>query len=149
MQHEQQTIKLEMQHAPVPVSPCATCTIGCCYRYDAWVIAHGLQLPPEQFLSTIVETNPTTSSIMLDRSGISHQLVLAKRPTLQEHQPCVFLIELPNGAGRCGIYNLRPQICRTYRPTYVTGSSAGATMCCAPTTPGAMAYWMRRSGMSS
>src|SRR5215213_7675193 len=131
MQSEQQTIKLETQPAPAFMNPCASCTLGCCHRYDvnisgydAWVIANGLQLPPEQFLSVIVEPTRTESSILLDRSGISHQLVLAKRPTLQENQPCVFLIELPNGSGRCGIYNLRPQICRTY-PAYLRSGVVG------------------------
>lgn len=131
MQHEQSTIKLETQHTLVATNPCAACTLGCCHRYnvnisgyDAWVIANGLQLPPEQFLSVIVETSLTEDSIMLDRSGISHQLVLAKRPTLQENQPCMFLIELPNGSGRCGIYHLRPQICRTY-PAYLRSGVVG------------------------
>jgi Fe-S-cluster containining protein len=131
VQHYQQTIQLEMQPTPVPANPCSACTLGCCYRYDvnisgydAWVIAHGLQLPPEQFLSIIVEPHPTVSSIKLDRSEVGYQLVLAKRPTLQAHQPCVFLIELPNGTGRCGIYNLRPQICRTY-PAYLRNGIVG------------------------
>src|SRR5215213_103805 len=131
MQREQQIIKLEMQHAPVRTSPCATCTLGCCYRYDvnisgydAWVIANGLQLPPGQFLSMVPEPSPTTRGVLLDRSGSTQQLVLAKRPTTQEHQPCVFLIELPNGTGRCGIYALRPLVCRTY-PAYVRNGIVG------------------------
>ena len=41
------------------LSPCADCTRACCRHYlvtvigyDAWVIANGLTLAPEQFLAT-------------------------------------------------------------------------------------------------
>jgi Fe-S-cluster containining protein len=110
-------------------SPCATCNRGCCQRYtvgvsgyDVQVIAQGLDLAPDQFLQAVAE--PGTCGFRLARDGPAYQLALAKRPTGAEHAPCIFLIELPDGSGRCGIYPLRPLICQSY-PAYTRQGHVG------------------------
>jgi len=112
-------------------NPCATCVIGCCHRhtvnvggYDAWVIACGLQLTPDLFLRAVPLEGPGPRGFLLDPSGPSYQLALTKRPTDAEHEPCLFLVELPDGTGRCGIYPLRPLVCQTY-PAYTRNGLVG------------------------
>lgn len=112
-------------------NPCASCVIGCCYRhtvnvggYDAWIIAEGLQLAPAQFVRAVQLEGPHPRGFLLAPGGPSYELALAKRPTGAEHEPCVFLLELPDRTGRCGIYPLRPLVCQTY-PAYTRNGLVG------------------------
>lgn len=105
-------------------NPCATCVIGCCHRhtvnvggYDIWLIARGLELDPSQFAQPAALRAFDKPGFLLRPGGPRYELTLAKRPTGAEHEPCLFLVELPDGTGRCGIYPLRPLICRSYPAT--------------------------------
>jgi len=111
-------------------SPCATCTRGCCRRhlvtvsgYDTWLIATSLRLAPEQFLVAVEQAAPDDTGFLLDRSGQTYDIALDKARTRAREQPCVFWIGLPGGAGRCGIYPVRPHVCQTYPATLRDGLS--------------------------
>jgi Fe-S-cluster containining protein len=106
-------------------NPCATCTYKCCHHYtvtvtgyDAWLIANGMGLAPEQFLVALRQPTPNPRGFALDNSGQTFDIALDKAPADTPERPCVFLIELPGGGGRCGIYPLRPYVCQTY-PAYL------------------------------
>jgi Fe-S-cluster containining protein len=109
-------------------SPCATCTLGCCRYYlvtitgyDAWVIANGMQLAPEQFLITVPQKVPSNRGFLLDRSEQTYDIALDKVPVEGNEKPCIFWLEMPSGVGRCGIYSLRPYVCQTYPAYFVDG----------------------------
>jgi Fe-S-cluster containining protein len=98
-----------------------TCHVGCCYEYvvplcgaDVWALARAQKLPPEQFAVayTIPETRPET--FRLEKGGPMHGLALDKRGKFELKQPCVFLLDLPGGFRRCGVYADRPLVCRAY-----------------------------------
>lgn len=120
------------------VLPCTQCDARCCYQYivgitgfDAWRISHGMHLGWEEFLMLAKESKSTPVGFMLDKNTeTTYDLMLGKvknfevpfttatmkkgfKPEL-EKSACVFLINLPNGFGRCGIYDYRPGCCRTY-----------------------------------
>jgi Fe-S-cluster containining protein len=112
-------------------SPCATCVLGCCYRhtinisgYDLWLLANGLELQPTEFVQAVPVLFPSPRAFRLAESGVWYQLALQKRPTAAEHQPCIFLLELPGQLGRCGVYGLRPGVCRSY-PAYLRNGLVG------------------------
>lgn len=115
--------------------PCVSCFAPCCYIYqvivtgfDARRISDSLHLPWKEFISLVVEPETTPAGFRLDDSGKTYDLMLAKVKTevLPPNVPaelvppeklerrCTFLIPLANGLGRCGIYNYRPSVCRTY-----------------------------------
>ncbi len=106
--------------------PCERCTGECCKAYivglcgyDVWTIATALRLEPTQFAVVITEESPSPSGFRLDASPTTHSLILAKKQTeAEERIPCTFLMELPGGNGRCGIYPHRPLACRNY-PAYL------------------------------
>lgn len=111
------------------LSPCANCTLGCCrmYRvtvtgYDAWVIASGLNMAPEQFLVSVPQGAPNGYGFLLDGSGSKYEIALDKQRVESEAAPCVFWLELPGGIGRCGIYSLRPFVCQTYPAYFPAGN---------------------------
>ena len=110
-------------------SPCATCTRQCCHHYtvtvtgyDAWVIARGLGMAPEQFLVIVEQREPNERGFLLDQSGSSFDIALDKAPATQPEKPCLFWFGLPSGVGRCGIYALRPYVCQTYPAFLVKGA---------------------------
>jgi Fe-S-cluster containining protein len=105
-------------------SPCTNCTRGCCRHYtvtvtgyDAWVIANGLRLAPEQFLAVVRPREPGSRAFALDASPARFDIALAKAPARTKDKPCVFWLSMPGGIGRCGIYALRPFVCQTYPAT--------------------------------
>ncbi len=110
-------------------NPCPTCVRGCCHRHtvgvsgtDVQASALGLDLAPALFLQAIAE--PGVRGFLLSREGPAYQLALAKRPADTFPAPCLFLLELPDGTGRCGIYTLRPLVCQTY-PAYTRNGLVG------------------------
>jgi Fe-S-cluster containining protein len=107
-------------------NPCATCTRRCCHHYlvtvtgyDAWVIAKGLRLAPEQFLITVPQQTPNGRGFRLDASDRTFEIALDKASARTKEKPCVFWLGLPGGGGRCGIYPFRPFVCQTY-PAFLT-----------------------------
>lgn len=101
-------------------NPCATC--GACCRsyivpvcgYDVWLISTRQRLSPEEFLIAGPQDSPRPDGFRLDRGGPTYGLALDKRRPLRVTQPCVFLIQLGGGNDRCGIYDERPVVCRSY-----------------------------------
>ncbi len=101
---------------------CANCNGRCCYDYlvpitgyDAYVIASRSLLSMEQFVVVLPEETATPLGFVLDGSEQTYSLVLDKqRRSRAKRKPCVFLLTLPNGQGRCGIYSFRPLVCQTY-----------------------------------
>jgi Fe-S-cluster containining protein len=109
--------------------PCVTCVRRCCHRYtvnisgyDLWVIARALRLAPEQFVRALPVGGERPRGFLLDQRERFYQLALDKRPARTAFKPCVFLIDLPDGTGRCGIYAHRPFVCRSY-PALIRGGS--------------------------
>jgi Fe-S-cluster containining protein len=100
---------------------CASCDGRCCRRYivpltcsDVHVISRALALAPEQFTMLVPEAGDEANGIRLSAGGPSFSMVLEKRDPASEQPPCVFLMELPDGTGRCGVYAHRPRVCRTF-----------------------------------
>jgi Fe-S-cluster containining protein len=112
------------------VSPCAFCTRRCCHNYlvvitgyDAWVIAKGLRLAPEQFLIAVPQHDPSPRGFRLGRDEQTFDIALDKAPARTKKKPCVFWVGLPSGVGRCGIYAYRPYVCQTYPATLQSGAA--------------------------
>lgn len=113
------------------IGPCAGCNGSCCYQYvvpvtgyDAWLIASALHLRLEQFLVVLAEPEPTPTGFRLDPTATTFSLALNKRAARGPKKPCIFLLELPDGYARCGIYTHRPLVCKAFPATLVHGSVA-------------------------
>jgi Fe-S-cluster containining protein len=112
--------------AATGASVCASCHARCCFAYmvpvtghDVWRIATGLGLGVEQFVVAADAKEDQPNAFRLDRSGRFFMLALDKRPHAERaERACIFWLDLPNGYGRCGIYGVRPNVCRTY-PAYL------------------------------
>lgn len=109
------------------MTACATCTRKCCHHYtvtvtghDVWVITQALRLAPEQFLVVVPMAQATPRGFRLDRGEQTYEIALDKAASRAREKPCVFWLAQPGGIGRCGIYPVRPQVCRTY-PAYMDG----------------------------
>ena len=101
--------------------PCEGCVGECCKHYlvglsghDLWTIATEMHLAPGQFVTIAQEHEATGVGFKLDATKMTFSLVLAKRPGSDGRQQCIFLMELADGVGRCGIYPSRPSACRVY-----------------------------------
>lgn len=105
---------------PLP-NPCGTCG-ACCRRYvvqvcgyDVWLLSTQQRLAPQQFC--IAMPSPVFEAIRF-RLGVEdtnwYELALDKRGPFKLGRPCVFLMDLGAGESRCGVYNERPLVCRTY-----------------------------------
>lgn len=102
-------------------NPCASCHAKCCSNllvtvkgHDVWRISRELHLPPEQFVAFLRASEPKVPSFKLDHGDDWWSMVLTKAPSRRKHRPCIFLVETPGGYRRCGIYALRPDVCRVY-----------------------------------
>jgi Fe-S-cluster containining protein len=100
--------------------PCDTCGV-CCRSYlvplcghDVWEISRHLHLDPARFAIAWQEEEPGVDGFRLERDGPLFSLVLDKRSWARERSPCIFLMRLPGGHDRCGIYDHRPVSCRAY-----------------------------------
>lgn len=85
--------------------------------YDAWVIGKGLCLPLSSFLMHFPAAEKNERAFLLEPGGSRYEIALDKAGSYQKGNPCIFLIELLNGGGCCGIYPFRPLVCQTY-PAY-------------------------------
>lgn len=108
---------------------CATCEGRCCREYlvpltclDVHRLARALALPPERFALLVPDDEP--SSIRLTAGGPGFAIVLDKREPQRDRASCVFLMELADGTGRCGVYADRPRACRTFPTTLERGALA-------------------------
>lgn len=111
------------------VSPCDLCIAGCCRSFnlvidgfDAYRLARSLTLRILDFAELRwAETADDEHRIVLDGNAARHyRMVLIRVPDLHPEHPlrCVFLINVGDRA-RCGVYDLRPGMCRTY-PSHVS-----------------------------
>jgi Fe-S-cluster containining protein len=103
-----------------PHNPCATCG-RCCRSYvvpvcghDIWQICRAQRLSPASFLVAAPQPKPDPEGFRLERDGPTFYVVLDKRGRFTIKQRCVFLVTLAGGHERCGIYEHRPMVCRTY-----------------------------------
>jgi Fe-S-cluster containining protein len=110
-------------------SPCTACSKRCCHdyvvtvnSYDVWRLARGLRLDPRQFVVPVRPYDPASHGFRLEPGGVRHQLALDKVPGSPEHRACVFWMPVGPDAGRCGVYPLRPGVCRTYPAALVDGT---------------------------
>jgi Fe-S-cluster containining protein len=108
-------------------NPCSTCSL-CCRSYlvplcghDVWSISRNLGLEPAQFTIAWQEEEPSVDGFRLERDGPLFSLVLDKRSWTQQQSACIFLMRLPGGHDRCGIYESRPAACRAYPMLLVEG----------------------------
>jgi Fe-S-cluster containining protein len=111
------------------ISACEGCNGRCCYHYivpvtgyDAYTIASAQNLSMEQFLTYVPEEKATAWGFCLDQTKTTYSLVLNKQRSRRKKKPCIFLISLPGGYGRCGIYPHRPLVCQTYPAVLHNGS---------------------------
>lgn len=100
--------------------PCASCGT-CCRTYivpvcgqDVWRLARHLHVDPADFLVAWREEEPGPDRFRVEPDGPPYTLVLDKRAWSREQSACVFLLRLPNGQDRCGVYDHRPAACRAY-----------------------------------
>jgi Fe-S-cluster containining protein len=82
--------------------------------YDVWRISVTQRLPPEDFVVPIDQDEPRSDSFRLAAAGPPTALMLDKQGQLKVNHPCVFLVRLPGGHDRCGIYPDRPVVCQAY-----------------------------------
>ncbi|CAA9265341.1 MAG: hypothetical protein AVDCRST_MAG77-2798 [uncultured Chloroflexi bacterium] len=101
-------------------NPCDTCS-ACCRSYavplcghDVWQISARQRLSPEQFVLLYPEQEPRPEAFQLEAGGQPYTLVLDKKGRFALKSACVFLVELPGGHARCGVYGHRPVVCQSY-----------------------------------
>jgi len=106
---------------------CATCTGACCRTYlvpvtvaDVRSLVQATALYPQEFLA-LGDARPGVPGFLLDPTGTPQMLLLDRR---QSTGACTFLIELPDGQGRCGVYPDRPLGCRTFPAVLRHGTAA-------------------------
>ncbi len=96
----------------------------CCYNRfvivsgrDVWRISRALGTAPWSFLIYFLSQQPQPDSFIMDRSGRHFRLALTKQPASKRRKsspPCIFLLKTRNGHHRCGLGDLRPQVCQTF-----------------------------------
>ncbi len=106
---------------------CATCTGMCCYDvivrvtgYDAWRIKQAQALQFEQFLTAGPDEPAGQGAFLLG----SERRALYLGKNAANERACTFLMHLPDGFRRCGIYAERPTVCTVYPMTFTNGSVA-------------------------
>jgi len=110
---------------------CTRCPQHCCNQLDVHLtasdiarLAWRLDLPGEAFVDLAVTEGSTPDSFLLAPTGPEYELLLARRSGDGDGPaPCVLLLVLLEGSGRCGAYEHRPRVCRTY-PFFLEGDLA-------------------------
>lgn len=127
--------------ASEPEYPCVTCIAECCRNYlvpvtglDVYRIYRSLGLDPGQF-TAYQQLASGKVGFRLEDSALRYTMLLAKD---QQHGRasegwCVFWLPLGKSVGRCGIYQLRPRVCRTY-PARLENGTVQLPMRCLKTT---------------
>ena len=95
----------------------------CCYTAfviptgrDVWRICRALNTTPWSFLIYFKAPRPGGDSFVLDKSGQHYRIALTKKPSRRKKTPppCIFLLRTRNGYHRCGLGDLRPQVCHSF-----------------------------------
>lgn len=82
-----------------------------------WRITRALNTSPWSFLIYFQSPEWRPDTFILDRSGRQFRLALSKQPSSKRRKtppPCIFLMRTRNGHHRCGLGDLRPQVCKTF-----------------------------------
>ena len=96
---------------------------SCCYAAfvlpsgrDVWRISRALMAPPWTFLIYFQSPQPRPDGFILDASGRQFRLALSKQPSRRTKTPppCIFLMKTRQGHHRCGLGDLRPQVCKSF-----------------------------------
>ena len=103
----------------------------CCYAAviptgeDVWRISRTLDTPPWTFLVYFQSPQPRRDAFVLDHSERTFRIALGKgpkkSPRSKKPAPCAFLLELRGGQHRCGLGDLRPNVCRSFPSELVEG----------------------------
>jgi hypothetical protein len=90
---------------------------------DIWRIARALDAPPWSFLVPFEAPQPRRDAFALDQSARRFRLALAKGATrrVKSPPPCIFLLRTRTGQHRCGLGDLRPQLCKAFPTQLVDG----------------------------
>ncbi|MBO0687403.1 MAG: YkgJ family cysteine cluster protein [Candidatus Dormibacteraeota bacterium] len=117
-----------------PVGPefggCADCNGRCCQYLvpltcsDVQVVSRALALAPEQFVTLLPQAEEEPAGIRLSAGEPPFTMVLEQREPINEQPRCIFLLELPDGTARCGVYAHRPRLCRTFPASLQQGGVA-------------------------
>jgi Fe-S-cluster containining protein len=81
---------------------------------DVWRISREVHLAPERFVVAWREEDDGPDRFRLEPDGPRYTLVLGRRGWSAERSACLFLLTLPGGHDRCGIYADRPVVCHAY-----------------------------------
>ena len=108
-----------------PFGGCVTCVGECCRRYvvpvsvvDVRTIVAATALHPAEFLALrAVIPDVPVPGFRLEPAGPEAMIVLDRRAD----GACVFLLDLPGGNARCGVYGHRPLACRAFPTTMRNG----------------------------
>ena len=82
-----------------------------------WRISRALDVAPWSFLIYFQSPEPRPDTFILDNSGRYFRLALSKQPASKRRKsppPCIFLMRTRNGHHRCGLGDLRPDVCKTF-----------------------------------
>lgn len=97
---------------------CHDCNGLCCRRYhvpvngrDLHRLSLALQLPAEAFVRVTETEEGWRGAFRTSEEDRFWRIELAHR---EDSTTCTFLIELPGGTGRCGVYPDRPDVCRNF-----------------------------------
>jgi Fe-S-cluster containining protein len=82
--------------------------------HDVWRLSHGLRVHPAEFVLAYSEEPNRPGGFRLRKRGETYVLALEKRGSVARGQPCIFLDEREDGTSRCGVYAIRPAVCRAY-----------------------------------
>ena len=123
-----------------PVGACQGCGGRCCAAYrvplcgeDVWRIVQAQRLAPTTFVQREPEPQPSPEGFVLRPGGGTFALLLRYQYDRRNERPCIFLMHLRNGEGRCGIYPHRPHACQTYPMRRgPEGAAPRADMICPP-----------------
>lgn len=103
------------------IGACLSCEGRCCAAYivpvtggDIWRIVQQQRLAPSLFVQREPEDYPTSTGFLLRPGGLTYALSLRHQYVRRNERPCIFLMQLREGAQRCGIYSHRPLACQTY-----------------------------------
>ncbi len=102
-------------------SPCDGCDARCCSAYavhltgdDVLRLAEGTGLAPHAFVTWALQAERTGTGFVVRPGGPSHDLMLSHARASGPRPPCPFLRADGGGPPRCGVYALRPRVCRRF-----------------------------------
>lgn len=103
------------------IGACLGCEGRCCAAYivpltgnDVWRIVQAQRLAPNLFVQREPEDYPTPTGFLLRPGGPTFGIALRRQYDRRNERPCIFLMHLREGVGRCGIYPHRPAACQSY-----------------------------------